>query len=121
MTSRIYIFDYYIVYIHLHIFEAIFLLNMFQCTPPPGGLGSCSAVYTTEIGDAEVVCFRQDSETGKVATIIVRGSSDNLMDDIERAVDDGVNTVKALTKVTWLSFLCALCNSRIMSVLNEVA
>ena len=33
-----------------------------------------------------------------VATLIIRGSTDNIMDDIERAVDDGVNTFKALTK-----------------------
>ena len=33
-----------------------------------------------------------------VATIIIRGSTDNIMDDVERAVDDGVNTFKAATK-----------------------
>ena len=42
--------------------------------------------------------FRQSADTGKIATIVLRGSSDNIMDDMERAVDDAVNTVKALTK-----------------------
>ena len=38
-----------------------------------------------------------------VATIVIRGATDNIMDDIERAIDDGVNTFKALTKVcTWI-------------------
>ena len=41
------------------------------------------------------------SETAEsaVATIVIRGASDNILDDIERAVDDGVNTFKALTRV----------------------
>ena len=30
--------------------------------------------------------------------MVVRGSTDNIMDDVERAVDDAVNTYKALTR-----------------------
>lgn len=33
-----------------------------------------------------------------VNTILVRGATDNLMDDVERAIDDGVNNFKVLTK-----------------------
>ena len=33
-----------------------------------------------------------------MSTIIIRGSTDNIMDDIERAIDDGVNSVKVLTR-----------------------
>lgn len=40
-----------------------------------------------------------DQKESPVSTIIIRGSTENVMDDIERAVDDGVNTFKALTKV----------------------
>jgi T-complex protein 1 subunit theta len=29
-----------------------------------------------------------------VATIVLRGSTDSILDDLERAVDDGVNTYK---------------------------
>lgn len=32
--------------------------------------------------------------------MVIRGSTDNLMDDIERAVDDGVNTFKVLVRVS---------------------
>ena len=39
-----------------------------------------------------------DREETAVATVIIRGSTENIMDDIERAVDDGVNTFKALTR-----------------------
>ena len=40
-----------------------------------------------------------EEEESAISTIIVRGSTDNVMDDIERALDDGINTFKALTKV----------------------
>ena len=40
----------------------------------------------------------QHDRTSRVATIVLRGSTENAMDDIERAVDDGVNAFKALTK-----------------------
>jgi T-complex protein 1 subunit theta len=36
--------------------------------------------------------------SGKVATIIVRGSTPNIMDDVERAIDDGVSVVKSMTR-----------------------
>ena len=37
-------------------------------------------------------------EESAVATVVIRGSTQNIMDDIERAVDDGVNTFKCLTR-----------------------
>jgi len=33
-----------------------------------------------------------------LATIVLRGSTNNLLDDIERAIDDGVNAYKNLCK-----------------------
>ena len=39
-----------------------------------------------------------DKEGSRVSTVVVRGSTDNIMDDVERAVDDAVNTFKALTR-----------------------
>lgn len=35
---------------------------------------------------------------GKIATVVLRASTDNLLDDLERAVDDGVNAYKALCR-----------------------
>ncbi len=43
-----------------------------------------------------------DKKETAISTVVVRGATDNLMDDIERAVDDGVNTFKALCKVSQL-------------------
>ena len=39
-----------------------------------------------------------DREDNAVATIVIRGATTNIMDDIERAIDDGVNCFKALTR-----------------------
>lgn len=49
------------------------------------------------------MCETEREETA-IATIIVRGATENIMDDIERAIDDGVNTFKALTKVAKLTY-----------------
>ena len=46
-----------------------------------------------------MIFFMTDAEESAISTIVIRGSTDNVMDDIERAIDDGVNTFKALTKV----------------------
>uniref|UniRef100_A0A6I8NXP3 T-complex protein 1 subunit theta n=1 Tax=Ornithorhynchus anatinus TaxID=9258 RepID=A0A6I8NXP3_ORNAN len=70
-----------------------------RLTPPVlEEMGHCDSVYLTEVGDTQVVVFKHEKEDGAVATLVLRGSTDNLMDDVERAVDDGVNTFKALTR-----------------------
>ena len=46
-----------------------------------------------------MILYITDAEESAISTIVIRGSTDNVMDDIERAIDDGVNTFKALTKV----------------------
>lgn len=68
------------------------------CAPEMNLLGICDRVYVEEIGGTEVVVFDRESPYGRVATIIVRGSSQSRMDDVERAIDDAVNSYKALTK-----------------------
>ena len=37
----------------------------------------------------------QEAASGSVATVVLRSSTEQLLDDLERAVDDGVNTYKA--------------------------
>ncbi|XP_063988878.1 T-complex protein 1 subunit theta [Diachasmimorpha longicaudata] len=66
--------------------------------PTQEELGYADSVHTDELGDTDVVVFRLDGRDSKISTIIVRGSTDNYMDDIERCIDDGVNTFKALTR-----------------------
>lgn len=66
--------------------------------PTSEEIGFCDKVYLDEVGETPVVVFRQESQESRISTIVIRGSTDNMMDDVERAIDDGVNTFKAITK-----------------------
>lgn len=61
-------------------------------------MGYADSVYIDEVGDTIVVKFAINGKDSRVSTIIVRGSTENYMDDIERAIDDGVNTFKGITR-----------------------
>lgn len=73
--------------------------------PMPDEMGNIDVVETTEIGGDRVTVFRQGDDgslpTGSItrtATIVLRGATTNQLDDVERAIDDGVNAVKAVTR-----------------------
>jgi T-complex protein 1 subunit theta len=70
-------------------------------------LGYADAVIVDELGDTSVVIFRIDGTESRIATIVIRGSTDSYMDDIERAIDDGVNTFKGITRVS-LMYICSV-------------
>ncbi|KAF2456337.1 chaperonin Cpn60/TCP-1 family [Lineolata rhizophorae] len=66
--------------------------------PMPDEMGTVDVVETLEIGGDRVTVFRQESEVTRTATLVLRGATQNALDDVERAVDDGVNVVKAITR-----------------------
>lgn len=66
--------------------------------PSQDELGRCDEVQVDEVGDTPVVVFKMEEKKSRIATIIVRGSTDNIMDDVERAIDDGINVFKMLTR-----------------------
>lgn len=68
------------------------------CTPSQEELGYCDKVCVEELGDTSIVAFRMEGIDSRIATIVVRGATNNFMDDIERAIDDGVNTFKGLSR-----------------------
>lgn len=61
-------------------------------------LGHCDSVTVEEIGSTNVTVFRQTKEKSGISTILVRAATDNMADDIERAIDDGVNVFRAMTR-----------------------
>ncbi|KAH7374356.1 t-complex protein-like protein 1 [Pyrenochaeta sp. MPI-SDFR-AT-0127] len=66
--------------------------------PMPDEMGSIDIVETLEIGGDRVTVFRQENEQTRTATLVLRGATQNHLDDVERAIDDGVNVVKAITR-----------------------
>jgi T-complex protein 1 subunit theta len=70
-----------------------------KLTPPTAEeLGYADLVRVDELGDTSVVIFKMEATESKIATVVVRGATENYMDDIERAIDDGVNTYKGICR-----------------------
>ena len=67
-------------------------------TPSPDELGYADDVHFKEISSQKCMVIRRDQEENKMATLVLRGSTYSMLDDVERAVDDGVNTIKTLGK-----------------------
>ncbi|EKM53663.1 uncharacterized protein PHACADRAFT_260138 [Phanerochaete carnosa HHB-10118-sp] len=79
--------------------------------PTPEEAGFVDVFETVEIGGDRVTVLRQlvegdpgydpletSGEKTRTATVVLRGATINHLDDLERAVDDGVNVIKALLK-----------------------
>ncbi|KAJ1743246.1 T-complex protein 1 subunit theta [Coemansia sp. RSA 1821] len=86
--------------------------------PTPEEMGYCDELRTDEIGGDRVTIIRQWSSEeleasgqaherpafadrirrSPLVTVVLRGATVNALDDAERAVDDGVNVIKSLTK-----------------------
>lgn len=73
-------------------------ISFLKIPPSKEELGYADTVHIDELGDTIVVVFKLDGKESRVSTVLVRGSTENYMDDIERSIDDGVNTFKGITK-----------------------
>lgn len=75
---------------------AVALLKLSR--PSPDNLGYVDSVSVEEIGGVRVTVVKNEEGGNSVSTVVLRGSTDSILDDLERAVDDGVNTYKAMCK-----------------------
>jgi T-complex protein 1 subunit theta len=66
--------------------------------PVPEEVGFADEVSNEEIGGTKVTLIRRESESSKVATIVIRASTQNILDDTERALDDALNTFRSMTR-----------------------
>ena len=66
--------------------------------PTPEEMGSAQSITVEEIASTNVCVIKRDDVENKIATILVRGSTQTMLDETERAIDDGVNTYKNITK-----------------------
>jgi T-complex protein 1 subunit theta len=60
--------------------------------------GSADEVNMTEISSNKVTVFSRARESSRVATIVLRASTQNILDDAERSVDDAVNVFRQMKK-----------------------
>ncbi|KAJ3472858.1 hypothetical protein NLG97_g10673 [Lecanicillium saksenae] len=71
--------------------------------PMPDEMGNIDIVETMEIGGDRVTVFRQEDEVTRTATLVLRGATQNHLDDLERAVDDvpgaGATEIQLSTKI----------------------
>ncbi|KAL1569319.1 T-complex protein 1 subunit theta [Salvia divinorum] len=75
---------------------AVALLKLSQ--PNPDDLGYVDSVSVEEIGGARVTIVKNEQGGNSVSTVVLRGSTDSILDDLERAIDDGVNSYKAMCR-----------------------
>ncbi|CDP14327.1 unnamed protein product [Coffea canephora] len=72
---------------------------LLKLSPPnPDDLGYVDSISVEEIGGVRVTIARNEEGGNSVSTVVLRGSTDSILDDLERAVDDGVNTYKAMCR-----------------------
>ena len=67
-------------------------------TPTPEELGYADKIAVDEIGSQKCVVITRNSEDNKMATLLIRGSTNNLLENMERVIEDGVNAYKNLCK-----------------------
>ncbi|PIA59862.1 hypothetical protein AQUCO_00400615v1 [Aquilegia coerulea] len=72
------------------------LLKLSQ--PNPADLGYADSISVEEVGGARVTIVKNEENGSSVSTLVLRGSTDSILDDLERAVDDGVNTYRAMCR-----------------------
>lgn len=75
---------------------AVAMLKLSQ--PNPDDLGYVDSISVEEIGGVRVTIVRNEEGGNSISTVVLRGSTDSILDDLERAVDDGVNTYKAMCR-----------------------
>jgi len=65
----------------------------------PSEIGRCSSIAEVEYGETTVINFvNEEGEASSMSTIVVRASSRQLLDDAERAINDGVNVYRQLCR-----------------------
>ena len=67
-------------------------------TPSSEECGTCQKVYVKEFGATNVILFEQAPGDSKIASLVIRGATDNLIDEVERGINDAVNCFKAVTR-----------------------
>lgn len=62
--------------------------------PTPEDIGFCDLIHVKEIGSTKVTVFSKDQVNTGLITIVLRGATRAIMDNIERAMENGVSSYK---------------------------
>jgi T-complex protein 1 subunit theta len=66
--------------------------------PVPEEMGYADKIYVDEIGSHKCIIVERKSDENKLATILLRGSTSNIMENIERVIENGVNSYRSLCR-----------------------
>ena len=66
--------------------------------PTPEEIGEADEISVQEISSKKVTIFKRAKAECKISTIVLRGATQNLLDDAERAIEDAVNVFKCMTR-----------------------
>jgi len=66
--------------------------------PTPEEMGHAESISTDEIASQKITIIKRNEVENRMATILIRGSTGSMLEDSERAIDDGVNTFKNMTR-----------------------
>jgi T-complex protein 1 subunit theta len=66
--------------------------------PTEEEVGHADRVYTNEIADTKCIIINRNDDSGQLTTIIVRGATQNIIENAEKTVEEGVNAYKNLTR-----------------------
>jgi T-complex protein 1 subunit theta len=62
--------------------------------PLPEEIGYCDSIQVKEIGSTKVTVFEKNQINNRIATIVLRGATNTIMEDIERALENGISVFK---------------------------
>ena len=66
--------------------------------PTKEEMGYADEIKLTEISSQKCILIRRDSENNKISTVILRGTTNDMLDNLERVVNCGVNAYRAVCR-----------------------
>ncbi|MCQ2915151.1 MAG: T-complex protein 1 subunit theta [Alphaproteobacteria bacterium] len=66
--------------------------------PTKEEMGYADEIKVTEISSQKCILIRKESENNKLSTIVLRGNTNDMLDNLERVVNCGVNAYRAVCK-----------------------
>jgi T-complex protein 1 subunit theta len=66
--------------------------------PTQEEVGYADKIFVDEISSTKCIVIIKDSDDNKLSTIVLRGSTTNMLDNVERIIEDGVSSFKAACK-----------------------